>query len=86
MLAPFHDHHSHAQKGGRSKSPLSPKDADCIYADLLHREHVDTSRNMAHRLDWYDNSVADRRVPLPNVLPLRVNSVTQEVRTTVKTA
>lgn len=86
MLAPFHDHHSHAQKGGRSKSSLSSKDADCIHADLLHREHVDTRRNMAHRLDWHDDSVAGRRVPLPNVLPLRVNSVTQEVRTTVKTA
>lgn len=86
MLAPFHDHHSHAQKGGRTQSPLSPKNARRIHADLLRRKHVDARRNMAHRLDWHDDSVAGRRVPLPNVLSLRVDSVTQEVRTTVKTA
>lgn len=84
-LAFVYDHHSHAQKGRRSQSPLSPKDADCIHTDLLHREHVDTSRNMASCLDWHDDSVADRRVPLLVVLPIRVDSVTQEVRTTVKT-
>ena len=37
---------------------------------------------MASRLDWHDDSVADRRVSLLNVLPLCVDSVTQEVAPT----
>ena len=78
-LTPFHNHHSHAQKGGRSQSPLSHQNADCIHADLLHRKYIDAHRDMAHCIARYNCAAADRRIPLSNVLPLLSDSFSNEM-------
>lgn len=78
-LAFVYDHHSHAQKGGRSQSPLSPQNADCIHADLLHRKYIDAHRDMAYRLASYHCGAARRFSSIVVVLSLCIDSLTQEV-------
>lgn len=67
------------KKSGRSQSPLSHQNADCIHSDLLHWEHVDAYRSMAPCIARYDHAAADRCAPILAVLSLCLDSIPDEV-------